>query len=60
MPMSGKEMIKAFQTKGWKISRQRGSHVRMIKGNNFETIPLHRELKKGMEARLLRRLREVE
>ncbi len=59
MPLSGREMIKKYKEHGWYVSRQRGSHVRMRKGYNFETIPLHKELKKGMEKELLKRLKEV-
>jgi len=51
MPVSGKEMLKRFLKNGWTIERQRGSHVQVLKKgkNNIldETIPLHKELKKG-------------
>ncbi len=60
MPMSGREMMKKYQENGWYVVRQRGSHVRMQKGESFETIPLHKELKRGMERALLKRLEEVE
>jgi predicted RNA binding protein YcfA (HicA-like mRNA interferase family) len=59
MPMSGKEMIKIYKKHGWLVTRQRGSHVRVQKGTQFETIPLHKELKKGLEQELLKRLKEV-
>jgi len=37
--------------------RQKGSHVIIQKeGERPETIPLHRELKKGLEKALLKRL----
>ncbi len=60
MPMSGKEMIKLYQKHGWRVTRQRGSHVRMQHGNHLETIPVHKELKKGLEQELLRRLEEIQ
>lgn len=42
MPMSGKEMIKLYKKYGWLVTSQRGSHVRVQKGSQFETIPLHK------------------
>ena len=59
MPLSGKEMLKLFQQQGWAALRQEGSHVRVNKDNEYETIPMHRELKKGTEHYLLKRLKEV-
>lgn len=59
MPMSGKEMLRLFENKGWKVARQKGSHVIVQKtGELPETIPMHKELKKGLEQRLLKRLGE--
>jgi len=58
MPLSGDEMRKLFEQAGWKFVRQKGSHMRMQKGKNFETIPRHKELKKGTEKELLKRLEE--
>ena len=60
MPLSGKEMLKLYQQQGWAAIRQESSHVRVRKGVEYETIPMHRELKKGMEHHLLKRLKEVE
>ncbi|MNJ93444.1 YcfA-like protein [compost metagenome] len=56
MPMSGKEMLRLFQVNGWTFLRQKGSHVIVQKGALRETIPMHRELKKGLELKLLKRL----
>jgi predicted RNA binding protein YcfA (HicA-like mRNA interferase family) len=49
-------MIRLFEQRGWEILRQKGSHVQMGKGNERETIPTHRELKTGLEQKLLKRL----
>ncbi len=49
-------MVKLFEASGWAILRQKGSHVQMGKGTQRETIPLHRELKKGLEQKLRKRL----
>ena len=43
MPLSGKEMLKIY--------------LRVGKNGERETIPMHRELKKGLEFKLLKRLR---
>ncbi len=54
MPISGKEMLKLFQKAGWKILRTKGSHVIIGKNDERETIPMHKELKKGLESYLLK------
>ena len=59
MPMSGKEMLKLYLRDGWRIAWQTGSHVRVKKGPYSETIPMHKELKKGMEHGLLKVLKET-
>lgn len=43
---------------GWVKLRQKGDHVIVGKGPLRETIPLHKELKKGLEHKLLKRLTE--
>jgi predicted RNA binding protein YcfA (HicA-like mRNA interferase family) len=56
MPISGKEMLNRYKKAGWKFLRQNGSHVIIGKNGLRETIPLHDELKKGLERYLLKRL----
>ena len=56
MPLSGKEMLRLYEKDGWRMLRQRGSHVVVGKGRLRETIPMHRELKKGLERALLKNL----
>lgn len=58
MPLSGKELLKRFKKAGWILLRQKGSHVVIGKGDKRETIPMHKELKKGLEKKLLNRLEE--
>lgn len=58
MPISGKEMVRLYLQEGWQILRTRGSHVQMGNRQKRETIPLHRELKKGLESKLLKQLKE--
>jgi len=57
MPISGKEMLKLFKKKKWIILCQKGSHVKVSKGLKKETIPMHKELKKGLEKKLLKILK---
>jgi predicted RNA binding protein YcfA (HicA-like mRNA interferase family) len=56
MPLSGKEMLKKYKKAGWAILRQKGSHVIVCKGIERETIPMHKELAKGLENYLLKRI----
>jgi predicted RNA binding protein YcfA (HicA-like mRNA interferase family) len=57
--MSGKEMLRLFEKMGWKKIRQKGSHVIVHKDGEIpETIPMHKELGKGLERDLLKRLGE--
>ena len=58
MPLSGKEMLKLYLEAGWRIVRQKGSHVIIGKNGQREVIPLHKELKKGLEKALLKSLKE--
>jgi predicted RNA binding protein YcfA (HicA-like mRNA interferase family) len=59
MPLSGKEMLRLYERNGWIFLRQKGSHVMVEKGRETECIPMHKELRYGMEAKLLKHLREV-
>lgn len=52
MPISGKDLLTEFLKIGWVVLRQKGSHVIIGKGHLRETIPMHRELKKGLEESL--------
>ena len=60
MPISGKEMLKRYLSHGWEEIRRKGSHVLVRKGNKSETIPIHgnKDLKKGLEKKLLKRLED--
>jgi predicted RNA binding protein YcfA (HicA-like mRNA interferase family) len=60
MPLSGKDMLKLFLNDGWRVLRQKGSHVTIGKNGQVETFPMHRELAKGTEHGLLKRLKRKE
>jgi predicted RNA binding protein YcfA (HicA-like mRNA interferase family) len=54
--ISGVEAIKAFARLGWRVARQKGSHVTLVKEGSqlILTVPLHRELDRGTLRRLIR------
>ena len=60
MPLSGKEMLRRYEKAGWEILRQKGSHVQVAKAELRETIPMHKELSKGLEKYLLKRLENTQ
>jgi predicted RNA binding protein YcfA (HicA-like mRNA interferase family) len=51
--VNGADLIRAFQRAGWTKLRQTGSHVRMQKGSDHVTIPLHKPLRRGTLAALI-------
>ena len=58
MPISGKDMVKEFLKSGWTMKSQKGSHVKMEKGGLTIIIPMHKELKKGTEFAIRKKLKE--
>ena len=52
--VSGAEAVRALERLGFSISRQTGSHVRMIQGNRRVTVPMHRNLVVGTLQSILR------
>ena len=56
--ISGKDAIKAFEKIGYKVVRQKGSHIRLRDDNNqFHkpiTIPNHKVLKPGLLRMLIK------
>lgn len=54
--VSGAQLVKALSRVGWVSVRQRGSHVRLKHPNRTVSlvVPLHRELKRGTLAGILR------
>jgi len=57
-PISGDKAVRIFQKMGYKVVRQRGSHIRMHhlfdKSKKPLTIPRHPILGKGLLRRLMR------
>jgi predicted RNA binding protein YcfA (HicA-like mRNA interferase family) len=52
--LSGAEVVRALERLGFVQVRQRGSHVVMRRDGNGCVVPLHREVKSGTLAGLLR------
>uniref|UniRef100_A0A7C1JCE9 Type II toxin-antitoxin system HicA family toxin n=1 Tax=Ammonifex degensii TaxID=42838 RepID=A0A7C1JCE9_9THEO len=54
---SGEEAIKTFVKAGWRVERQKGSHVSLIQEGNPKilTVPLHKELDRGLLRALIRK-----
>ncbi len=56
MPISGEEMLKRYLRSSWVVMHRKGSHVKVGFQNLRETIPLHKELTRGLASKLLKRL----
>ena len=52
--VSGAEVVKALERLGFSITRQTGSHVRMVRENRRVTVPIHRNLVAGTLQNVLR------
>jgi predicted RNA binding protein YcfA (HicA-like mRNA interferase family) len=52
--LSGAEVIKALERLGFQQMRQRGSHVVMRRGGAGAVVPLHKEIKTGTLAGIIR------
>ena len=52
--LSGAAVIKALEQLGFAQVRQRGSHVVLRRGSAGTAVPLHREVKSGTLAGILR------
>jgi predicted RNA binding protein YcfA (HicA-like mRNA interferase family) len=54
--MSGRKVVRVFESLGWQVARQRGSHIIMVKIDHDATlsIPDHKEVAKGTLRTLIR------
>ena len=55
--LSGREVVKAFEKAGWRVARQRGSHIIMVKTGEMATlsVPEHKKVAKGTLRSLIRK-----
>ena len=58
MPLSGEAMLRLYKKAGWIVLQRRGSHVKVGNDSVRETIPMHKELGRGLEQKLLKRLEQ--
>ena len=54
--LSSRETVRAFESLGWKMVRQKGSHIILIKDGYVVTlsVPDHKEVTKGTLRSLIR------
>jgi len=52
--LSGKEIIRALENLGFRLTRQSGSHVLMKRGEKGCVVPNHKEVKVGTVNGILR------
>jgi predicted RNA binding protein YcfA (HicA-like mRNA interferase family) len=54
--LSGQQVVRIFESFGWRVARQKGSHVIMVKEEHIATlsIPNHKQVAKGTLRSLIR------
>jgi predicted RNA binding protein YcfA (HicA-like mRNA interferase family) len=54
--LSGQEVVRGFQSLGWSVARQRGSHIIMVKEGEIATlsVPNHKQVAPGTLRSLVR------
>jgi len=43
-----RDVVKALNKAGFKVARQRGSHIILVKDEYIVPVPKHREIKRGL------------
>ncbi len=54
--LSGRETVRVFESLGWQVARQRGSHIILTQAGHMATlsVPDHKEIAKGTLRSLIR------
>jgi predicted RNA binding protein YcfA (HicA-like mRNA interferase family) len=54
--LSGRETVRAFESLGWEVVRQKGNHIILIKVGHIATLPVpnHKEVAMGTLRSLIR------
>ena len=54
--LSGREVVRVFESLGWEVARRRGSHVVLVKEGSYATlsVPDHSAVAKGTLRSLIR------
>ena len=55
--LSGRKVAQSFVRLGWRVARQKGSHIILVKSGHIATlsVPDHREVARGTLRSLLQR-----
>jgi len=55
--LSGRRVAQAFVRLGWRVARQKGSHIILVKSGHIATlsVPDHREVARGTLRSLIQR-----
>ena len=55
-PLSGRDVVRVFESIGWQVARQKGSHIILTKPGHTATlsVPDHKEIAKGTLRSLIR------
>jgi len=53
-PLSGREIIRALEPLGFEQTAQSGSHIKLKRSGISCVVPLHKEVKRGTLAGILR------
>ena len=54
--LSGQEAVRVFESLGWQVARQRGSHIILVQPGQIATlsVPNHQQVAKGTLRSLIR------
>ncbi|MCC5608797.1 type II toxin-antitoxin system HicA family toxin [Nostoc sp. CHAB 5834] len=54
--LNGREVVRVFESFGWEVARQSGSHIILVKEGELAilSVPEHREVAKGTLRSLIR------
>jgi len=54
--LSGRDVVRVFESIGWQVARQKGSHIILTKPGHMATlsVPDHKEIAKGTLRSLIR------
>jgi predicted RNA binding protein YcfA (HicA-like mRNA interferase family) len=54
--ISGREVVRVFESLGWRVARQSGSHIVLVREGHLATlsVPNHREVARGTLRTLIR------
>ena len=57
--VSSKELVSLLKRLGFKVTRQRGSHIRLEYNGQHITVPAHNQIKPGLLHAILKSVSEI-